>query len=140
MRPGDGSSSPESSPARRALGYGMLAVVVVLALAALGYVPTRRLGGVEAIPALWAGCLVSLLASMAGALPFFVARGKEMSPHGRLNRILGAMAVRLAVVLLLGAAVALSGFFALRPLLLWIAGSYMALLAVETLMALREMR
>jgi hypothetical protein len=48
------------------------------------------------------------------------------------------MAVRLGVVLALGLAAALSGWFERRPLLIWIAVSHLALLAVDTRFMLKS--
>jgi hypothetical protein len=46
------------------------------------------------------------------------------------------MMVRLAVVVVVGVAAALSGVFARSPLLLWLATAYMALLPLEVKLAL----
>jgi hypothetical protein len=46
------------------------------------------------------------------------------------------MMVRLAVVLVLGIATALSGVFARSPLLFWLAAAYMALLPLEVKLAI----
>lgn len=110
--------------------------LVVAVLAALGYVPTRRLGGEGAVAAMWAGCAVGAVASLMGLLPFVFGRGVS-SPAGRFQAMLLAMAVRFGVVLVLGLVAALSGWFERGPLLLWIAISYVALLAVETRFALK---
>ena len=42
-------------------------------IALVGALPTRRLGGEEAIPAMIAGCVIGALASAAGGIP--VAEG-----------------------------------------------------------------
>jgi hypothetical protein len=118
------------------LWFLVCVVAVVGALAALGYVPTRRLGGEEAVAAMWAGCAVGAVASLVGLLPFVFGRGVS-TPAGRFQAMLLAMAVRFGVVLVLGLVAALSGWFEHGPLLLWIAISYVALLAVETRFALR---
>jgi len=102
-------------------------------------VPTRRLGGPEAVTAMLAGWGVSLVASWIGALPLLVA-GAGITPQERVVRLLGSMALRLAVVVLLGAGAVLGGLFSERALLLWIALSYMALLPLDTAFALRQVR
>lgn len=112
-------------------------VVGVAGLAAtLGYLPTRRLGGPEAVPAMLAGCAVGVLASLVGGLPVLWSR-REPTPAERLNGMLFGLALRFGVALALGMAAALSGLFARYPLLLWVAISYLALLAVDTRYALK---
>jgi Na+/proline symporter len=104
-------------------------------IALVGALPTRRLGGEEAIPAMIAGCVIGVLASAAGGIP--VARGRKATdPAGRLNAMLFSMLLRLAVVVGLGAA-ALAGGFERKPLLLWIGISYLALLAVDVRYAVK---
>jgi hypothetical protein len=127
-----------TDPARPAAGYARflaLATVVTAAVGAVGYVPTRRLAGEEGLPALVAGCLIGLLSSALGGLP--VALGRDRSPAGRVTLMMGSTAVRLLAAVLLGVAAVLSGRFATKPLLLWGAISYAALLAVDAWYALR---
>lgn len=110
-------------------------VVAVAAVAALlGYLPTRRLGGEAALPALFAGCVIGIAASALGGVPIALAQGK--TPAERLPLVLGAMVLRLLAAVVLGAAALLTGRFARSPLLLWIVISYVALLVVDTRYAL----
>ncbi len=118
------------------LWFLVCVVAVVGLLAGLGTVPTRRLGGEGAVAAMWAGCAIAALASLAGLVPFAFGRVAS-SPAGRFQAMLLAMAVRFGMVLVLGLAASLSGWFERGPLLLWIAISYVALLAVETRFALK---
>ncbi|HVS00002.1 MAG TPA: hypothetical protein VMW27_25475 [Thermoanaerobaculia bacterium] len=124
------------SPMAGYLRFLVCVAAVVAILAGLGYVPTRHLGGMGAVSAMFAGCAIGAVASLAGLLPFVVGRGAA-TPAGRLQAMLLAMAVRFGVVLVLGLAASLSGWFERGPLLLWIAISYVALLAVETWFALK---
>ncbi len=113
-----------------------LAAAIVIALCAIGWVPTRRLAGADGIVAMAAGCAVSLLsAALAGGLLIVV--GAE-TPEARMQRGFMAMVVRLAVVAVLGAAAALQrGMLAARqPLLFWIATVYVALLPLEVKLAI----
>jgi len=111
-----------------------LALAVVLGLCAIGVVPTRRLGGNDAVPAMFAGCAISLLsAALAGLL---LVASATPTPEARLQRSFLAMVVRLAVVVVLGAAAALSGMFATQPLILWIGTAYVALLPLEVRLAI----
>jgi hypothetical protein len=100
----------------------------------VGWLPTRRLAGSPGIPAMIAGCAISLLsAALAGGLLIAVSAD---TPQARMQRGLLAMLIRLAVVLVLGLAAALSGEFARSPLLLWMATAYVALLPLEVRLAI----
>ena len=111
-----------------------LAFGVVLVLCAVGVVPTRRLGGSDAVPAMFAGCAISLMsAALAGLL---LVTSAAPTPEARMQRSFLAMVVRLAVVVGLGAAAALSGMFATQPLLFWIGTAYVALLPLEVRLAM----
>jgi hypothetical protein len=112
----------------------ILAVAIVVGLCALGWLPTRRLAGAEAVVAMVAGCAISLVsAALAGWLLIVV--GAE-TPEARMQRGFLAMVVRLAVVAVLGLAAALSGEIARQPLLFWIGTAYVALLPLEVKLAL----
>lgn len=111
-----------------------LAVAIVLGLCVAGWLPTRRLAGAGATAAMLAGCAISLLsAALAGGLLIVV--GAE-TPEARMQRGFLAMVVRLAVVVALGAAAALSGEVARQPLLFWIGTAYVALLPLEVKLAI----
>jgi hypothetical protein len=111
-----------------------LALGLVVALCAVGYLPTRRLSGADAVGAMVAGCGISLAAAaLAGWL--LTAVGAE-TPQARMQRGFLAMVVRLAVVIVLGLAAALSGEFARAPLLFWMATAYVVLLPLEVMLAI----
>lgn len=117
------------------LQFLLLAGAIVALLLVLGWVPTRRLAGDAGPPAMIAGCLVSLLASLAGTVPVLLARRRshvEMVPAA-----LGATATRLGVVVVAAAAVALSGVVETKPLLLWVVISHGGLLIADTLLSVR---
>jgi len=81
-----------------------------------------------------AGCGLSLVAAaLAGWLLAAVGAG---TPQARMQRAFLAMVVRLAVVIVLGLAAALSGEFALTPLLFWMAAAYVVLLPLEVRLAI----
>jgi hypothetical protein len=111
-----------------------LAVVVIVVLCALGLVPTRRLGGDEGVPGMFAGCAIGLISAAFAGLLLVTVTGD--SPEAKLKRSFLAMVARLAAVIVLGVAAALSGMFAISPLLLWMAIAYMALLPLEVRLAL----
>ncbi|MGB7217675.1 MAG: hypothetical protein WBD07_02605 [Vicinamibacterales bacterium] len=128
----DGVSGP--SPRGRYIRFLGLAALVVTALMGIGFLPTRRLGGEAALPAMLVGCLISLTAAlMAGWL--LVAAGGKM-PTERMQTAFLAMVVRLGVVVALGLAAALSGELARTPLLFWLATSYVVLLPLEVRLAI----
>lgn len=119
--------------ARYARFFG-LAVATVCVVGALGYLPTRRMAGDDAIPAMAAGCAIGLVsAALAGAL--LVAVGAE-TPNAKMQRAFLAMAIRLAVVVVLGAAATLSGVLHRMPLLFWLATTYVLLLPLEVRLAI----
>jgi integral membrane sensor domain MASE1 len=121
------------SPAAEYLRFLAWVVGAAVLIALVGALPTRRLGGDEAIPAMIAGCAIGILASAAGGIP--IARGRrtaETDPAEKLKVMMLSMALRLMVVVALGAAASLSGEFERVPLLLWIALGYVTLLAVDT--------
>jgi hypothetical protein len=111
-----------------------LAVAIVLGLCAVGWLPTLRLAGAGGVPAMIAGCAISLLsAALAGGLLIIVS---GETPEARMQRGFLAMVVRLAVVVVLGLAAALSGELARQPLLFWIGAAYVALLPLEVKLAI----
>jgi hypothetical protein len=96
--------------------------------------PTRRLAGDAAIAAMVAGCLISLVAAALAA--WLIVSVSSETPTTKMQRAFLAMAVRLAVVVLLGLAAALSGEFARMPLLFWLATTYVVLLPLEVRLAI----
>jgi hypothetical protein len=126
------------SPAAEYLRFLGWAVAVSALIAILGYVPTRRLAGEGAAPSMLAGCLLGLLASAAGGIAVLRSRRRSApTPAQRLQAMVAAMGLRAATLAVFGTATALSGWFEKGPLLLWIAISYLALLAVDTWYAVK---
>lgn len=108
----------------------MAAVLLVL-----GWAPTRRLAGEEALPAMFVGCAISVVGSLAGTVPVILARNR---PHVEAwSAALAAMGTRLAVVLVLAAALALSGAWPARPLLVWVLVSHAGFLVPDTLLSIK---
>lgn len=118
------------------LRYFAQAFAVTVVTVLIGYLPTRQLAGPEALPAMMAGCLIGLVSSLAGAGPIIVL-GAKGTDSARLVGILLSTVLRLFTAALLGAAAVWTGRFATRPLLIWIALSYMANLVVEVRYAIR---
>jgi hypothetical protein len=111
-----------------------LAVGLVVALCAVGYVPTRRLSGESGVAAMAAGCGISLVAAAAAGL--LLTAVAAQTPEARMQRGFLAMVVRLGVVTVLGVAAVLSGVFARAPLLFWMATAYLVLLPLEVKLAI----
>jgi len=128
--------TPDASSGRgRYARFLGLALAVVAVLCAVGLVPTRRLGGPDAVAAMVAGAAISLVsAALAGWL--LIAVGAA-TPEARMQRSFLAMTVRLAVVIALGVAAVFSGAFDRSPLLFWMAAAYVALLPLEVMLAVR---
>jgi hypothetical protein len=118
------------------LRFLMWAVGVTAVAVLVGWLPTRRLGGEEAIPAMLAGCAVSLLASALGGVP--IALSRAGSAAARMKAILMSMALRFGAVAVLALAAVLSGLFHTVPLLLWVAIGYGVQLVAETRYALAK--
>jgi len=112
----------------------LLGAVAVLAL--VGYLPTRKLGGVSAIQAMWYGCVLNVLAASVGAVPITLAR---LNP--KREKIVGAalasLVVRMAAALALAASALLALDLERKPFVLWFALAYVALLPLDTAYAAR---
>lgn len=115
----------------RFLGF---ALGLVIALCAVGYLPTRRVAGESAVASMIAGCGISFVAAaLAGWLLTAVGAA---TPEARMQRGFLAMMVRLVVVIVLGVVGALSGEFLRAPLLFWMATAYVVLLPLEVKLAI----
>lgn len=132
-------SAPGPAAGNRYLRFLLATAAVSLALAALGRLWVSRAAGPEAVAAMLAGIGVSAAASVLGALPLLGA-GPGTAPDHRASMALAAIGLRLFVVLVLGGLAWASGRFAPRPLLLWLAVSYLLLLVVDTYFALAVLR
>jgi len=89
-----------ASPGGRYIRFLGLAALVVTALMGIGFLPTRRLAGEAALPAMLVGCLISLAAALMAGWLLVGAEGK--TPTARMQAAFLAMVVRLAVVVALG--------------------------------------
>jgi hypothetical protein len=124
-------AAPRGAQYARFLGLALLIVVILMAV---GLLPTRRLAGDGSMGAMAAGCTISFVsAALAGWLLIVVP---AETPSARMQRAFLAMMVRLAVVVGLGLAAALSGEFARMPLLFWLATTYVVLLPLEVKLAI----
>ena len=130
--------SEHRSTPRKYLPFVAQVFVVTALLIGIGYVPTQRIEGNEGIRAMLAGCGVSVLASVLGAVPIALSHRSQGS--AALNLVTASMALRFFLVLMFAVAVALSGWFSKAPLLIWIGLSYMVLLIIDTRFALSTIR
>jgi hypothetical protein len=123
-----------AAPGARYVRFLAAAAAIVAVLLAVGLLPTRRLAGAGALGAMAAGCAISFVAAaLAGWLLVSVSGA---TPTAKMQRAFLAMVVRLAVVVVLGIAAALSGEFARMPLLFWLATTYVVLLPLEVRLAI----
>ena len=125
-----------TSATARAVGSWLAAALATVALAAaLGWLPTRRLGGEAALVGLAAGCAVALAGAALGAAPVLVAVARG---GGRSHVVAGwAMALRSGATLVGALVGALGGAVPRTAFLAWVAIGYGALLVVETKWMLR---
>jgi hypothetical protein len=114
-----------------------ITLVVAAVVAAIGSLPTLRLGGAAAIPALLAGGAVAAIASAVGGAAIAWSEWRGTGPPGRSQAVLLATALRLLTAVALGLAAMASSRFAAAPLAMWIAISYLAQLAVGSGYAMR---
>lgn len=125
-------------PVRSYLRFVLFLCLVAAGTVALGFVPTRALGGPDAVGGMVIGCGLSFIGSLAGGIPLALGAGR--SPRARGPFLLASMAVRIVVVLG-GALVILLTVEVARPaLLLWVAISYLVFLAVDVGYALERGR
>ena len=127
-----------SSSSRSYLRFVLLMTVVVAGLLALGWLPTRNLGGSEAISGMLLGCGLSWLAAVVGGLPQ-VAFGQR-EPRDRGIAALSSLAIRMGLTLMGALVVVLSGLAAPQAFLLWVGISYLSLLVVDVLFVLASNR
>ena len=118
---------------RKYLCLAAAGVATALALALLGYFPTARLAGSEALAGMFVGIGVSLVAGLLGAVP--VGLTAVRTPEKTPQAVLLSTALRLVVVLALTASVILSGWFDRIVVGVWVGISYLAMLVVDTVFA-----
>ncbi len=130
-------TDPPATVGGRVLKISLLCLIVAVLLAASLGTVTYRFAGSAGLAAMGAALLISLISNVAGALPACWYLSRPESPVAK--DVLGGMAIRLVVLLLLATPALFSDLFPRRPLLLWLAGGYFALLMVETTVVARWM-
>ena len=121
------------TPSYLRLAASSLGTACVLAL--LGYVPTVRASGTGVIDAMFVGIGISLLASLIGAVPVGLAAAR--APQKITQAVLASTALRFLAVLALAAPLLLTAWFDRLVMGVWVGISYLAMLVVDTVFAVR---
>ena len=104
-------------------------------IACVGYFPTVRIAGQDAVWAMVIGCGVSWVASCVGAIPLaMAASGRSSQPA---MAVLGSTVLRFLTVLLLVVPLVLGSSLDRRVMIFWVAVSYLLMLLVDTAFAIR---
>lgn len=114
----------------------VLAGLVVLCLAGLW--PTYRLAGWAGVTAMGVGAGIALVGCVLGSavIGVVVVRRPELTGHS----VMAGAAVRFAVVVVMAGGVAWARWVPAAPMLVWVAVSYMVMLAAETAGLVRVVR
>jgi hypothetical protein len=124
--------------ARLYLRLATLLLATAGILVVLGWRPTSSLGGIAAIRSMLAGCGVSFLASLIGAVP--VIRSERGYSAHSITTLMGSMLLRITAAAALTVVAALQGLFESKPLILWVGISYLAFLPADLYIALKAKR
>ena len=96
----------------------------------VGYWPSANWAGPQGVAGLLAGVAIALVGGWVACCP--VVGSLRKSAAERVNAILLSIVLRFVITLALAAAAALSGLFAPKPLILWVAIAQLIVLAVDT--------
>lgn len=127
-----------STASRSYVRFVLLLLAVVVGLLAIGWLPTRNLGGPEAVSGMLWGCGLSLLAGIVGGLPQVVSGGR--APRDQGIAALLSLAIRMGLTLMGALVAVLTGLVAPQAFLLWVGISYVSLLVVDVLFVLATTR
>jgi len=125
-----------ASASGRYVRFLALAALVVGVVLAIGYQPTRRVAGSDAIAAMFAGGAIGFGGAALAGIVLVLTDPK--TPVDRMKAVFFAMAVRVVIAIVGGAAAILSGSLARSPLLFWLAASYVVLLPLEVKLAIES--
>ena len=131
-------SNPGTSKARYGVALIAAPTTAVLLAMAAGFVPTRSLGGHDAVTAMAIAGGMSVLATILGSIPVIWASLR--SPEKVPTAALGATLLRVVLLGAMAAPVAAYGGLPLRPLLLWVAISYLVALGAESVVVILLVR
>jgi hypothetical protein len=130
---------PQTYPriAARLTRLVLAALGTALVLGVAGYFPTKALAGAGRMAGLPVGIGVSLVASIGGSIALVVSLGGK--PVNAPVAVMLGTAVRFMIVLGATAALLLSGWLDRVVFVVWVAISYMVMLLVDTIVAVRMM-
>jgi hypothetical protein len=117
------------------IGAPVMAVVCSLVIGAF---PTRRLGGDEALVAMMVAGAVSTLATVLGSIPVIWAM--KRSPGRVPVFAMGAVLLRMIILVALVVPIGVLSSLPLRALLLWVAIAYLFALGAETVVVTSMIR
>ena len=117
----------------------LLATTVTVVLAAACAWPAWAWQGSEGLAALGIAAVVCLAGAVAGRLLGMLVRSTDASPRGAVTATQAGMAARLVVTLLLSLPVLLGRPFDVKPFVVWLGVQYLAQLALEVFVSLREL-
>ncbi len=109
--------------------YALQSSGLLLALWVVGFLPTRHLAPEEGLQGMFIGGCLAWLASWVGTVP--IHRSRHKSHLDSMSAVMGSIALRLVVAMVLALAAALSGFLDPAPLLLWVAIAHAGLLVAD---------
>ena len=138
MRPARVNQAPRRTPWTRYLRFLGSLILICLAAAAAGYLPTRNLGGEQAVSAMLLGCGLSLAGSILGSVPVLAAAARSRGIGA--PQLLGSLGLRFTVVAAGATAIALSGIVSPRPFLIWVAVSHVLFLIADVSYSVGEQR
>jgi len=120
------------------MGLLAWALAGLTAACLVGVWPTYRLAGWPAVTAMGVGAAVSLVGCVVGSavIGMMLARRPELAGHS----VMAGASVRFAVVVALAGVVAWTRCVPAAPMLVWVAVSYVVMLATETVGLVRVIR
>ncbi len=121
--------APTSAIWARFARLALTGLVVLVPVAIVGGLITHRLAGLPGLWAMLAAIGGVMLCNWVGLVPHLLAEGQP--PGRKVQLLLLGTGVRFLGVLLVVVPIALLGWFDRRPYLVWVAVSYLALLAGE---------
>jgi len=136
MRPEAASKS--SNPLRITAGLLAWALAGMILTCLVGVWPTYRLAGWPAVTAMGVGAAISLFGCVLGSslIGVMLARRPELGGHS----VMAGASLRFAVVVALAGVVAWTRCVPAAPMLVWVAVSYVLMLATETVGLVRVIR
>lgn len=129
-------AASDSTP-RLLLGFLALSIISIAALLLLGYWPTIRLSGTEALPSMYAGCAIGFLAALIGTIPILLSRGRP--PAETVTFVMLSITFRMGAAILMTVLAAQFEIFLEVPLALWVVISHSVLLVADVRLAKRAL-